>query len=98
MVLKTALGQSHRPKCQTAFGLYTDQARGQMAPKQPQDSGKRTNLTEFTIIKRVSLTKEVITLRTRIIPESTLNPQCLDEESATEHPIIIYGIKVYINE
>lgn len=64
----------------------------------PKTLGKGANLTKFTIIKRVSLTKEVTTLRTRIIPESTLNPQCLDEEPGTEHPTNIYGIKGNIND
>lgn len=68
-----------------------------MAPEHPKTLGKGTNLTKFAIIKRVSLTKEVTTLRTRIIPESTLNPQCLKDLS-TEHLINMYGTKGFTNE
>lgn len=56
-----------------------------MAPKQPPDSGKRSKLNKVHYYQESSsLTKEVTTLRTKTVPQLTVNPQCPDEEPGTE--------------
>lgn len=46
MVLKAASGHSHKPKCQPALGAVYRPSQEEMAPKQPQDSGKRSKFNK----------------------------------------------------
>ena len=46
--------------------------------------GEEAESTKFTTTKRLSLTKEPTTLKTRTVCKSTLSPQCLSEKTSTE--------------
>ena len=75
VVLKTEVGQRERPKCRAALGPGANS---------PKTTGEEAESTKFTTTKRLSLTKEPTTLKTRTVPKSTLSPQCLNEKPSTE--------------
>ena len=59
-------------------------ALGPTGANSPKTTGEAGESTKFITTKRLSLTKEPTTLKTRTVPKSTLSSQCLDEKPSTK--------------